>query len=153
MRTRIDGRLAAAAAMVALLVLGACSWTKVENTNQQSQGQTGPTNPTASPSPSVDCAAGGMAPGAENDTHKIKPGQSIVIGVTIFGAQGIELVPSCLATYSPVWTTESGPCVFVGSHSGTVTASATATIGSVCSGRVHVPGLPPGLLEFTVSAT
>jgi hypothetical protein len=153
MRTRIDGRLAAAAAM-ALLVLGACSWTKVENTNQQSQGQTGPTNPTASPSPSADCALGSIAPGTVNDVHTIKQGGQVVIGVTLFGAQGIELVPSCVALQpTPVWVSVSGPCTFTGSHAGVATAPLTAVVGSVCKGEVHVGNHAPGSLELTVSAT
>jgi hypothetical protein len=153
MRIRIDGRLAAAAATLALLILAACTFVKNNNSNQQAQSTTSPTNPTASPSPSADCALGSIAPGTVGDVRTIKQGGNVEIGVTLFGTQGLELVESCKAQYSPVWISVSGPCTFTGSHSGIVIAPLTAVIGAVCKGEVHVGNHAPGLLDLTVTAS
>lgn len=139
-------------ASVVLLALSACTFVKNNNSNQQAQGQEGPTSPTASPSPSADCALGSIAPGTVGDVHTIKQGGSVVIGVTLFGSQGLELVASCKSQYSPVWVSVSGPCTFSGSHEGLATAPTAAVVGTLCVGEVHVGNHAPGRLELTVTA-
>lgn len=86
-------------ALLALATLAACSWTRIENNNQQAQGITNPSTPVASPSPGADCALGGIEPGSAGDVRSIAPGSNVAVGVSLFGTQGLPLVASCLSHY------------------------------------------------------
>ncbi len=127
-----------AVATLALLVTDACQFIKIQDTNQQSQGQTGPSNPTASPSPSADCALGSILPGTADDARTIKQGGTVAIGVELVGSQGLPLVDSCKSQYSPAWLSVAGSCTFVGSFDGIASAPATAAVGSTCTAEVAV---------------
>lgn len=135
-----DKELTRVAGFVLVLLMGACSWTNIDNNNQQAQGITQST-PLASPSPGAECSLSSLMPGTAGDVREIAAGGSVAIGVSLFGPQGLPLVPSCLSQYTPVWTSLSGPCTFVGSHDGLATAPADATVGATCQGSVQVATL------------
>ena len=147
MRIRFDVIMAA---LGLVAYLASCSWTQIENNNQQAQGITQST-PVASPSPGPECALAAIQPGTAGDSREIAQGGSLAIGVSLFGPQGLPLVPSCLSQYVATWETLSGPCTFVGGHDGVASAPSGAAIGATCTGGVNV-GTVSGRLSLVVVA-
>jgi len=120
-------------------VTAACVFLK--NVNEQAQGITSPSG-TVTPSPGVECSLRALDAGTEGDVTTINRGSTVNIGVSLIGAQGVELVDAiCTGQHRVQWS-GGAPCLLASTgQKASLTAPSAAPAGASCQATACVGAL------------
>jgi hypothetical protein len=147
-----------ALALAVLVGSAACNIIKVSQDSDQSQGISGPTTPTASPSPGGACAVKAADLGSEGDVFTAAAGGRVGLVLTVYGEQGLELTDNCRTGLAPTYSVTSLPlanqCYIEGSSwSASIRVASTAAAGTSCTAKARVGGVESDTLTITVNGS